>query len=261
MKSFSHNDLILEFCAAQDHSLWMVFKEPTLGVHSGRPAKPDVLMINKSWTNYDVRAFEIKVKQSDLKKDIKELKFEKYRAWSHRITFVLGPGLDDSELKDHPVGIIKWTEKGFQTKRAAPTHKHSGEDMTRHWHMFHALNMGGSRYYPDLRIDKVRQAKEWIEIHNHGGEFKESYRRMNYGLNQLIRKADEAKHSPEKIIEDVKKKFKEELHDKIGINYWRRSDSVKDIVCNILQEEIYAMTSAMNKKIDILKKELGLDEK
>lgn len=241
----THNELIEEFCKSQDLSVWMLWKEPTLGAKQSRQSKPDVLAINKSWANYDVRAFEIKVKQSDLNQDVKKLKFENYRPWSHRISFVLGPDVKEDCLLPHPVGIIKWTKGGFHTKRSAPRVE-APMDMTKSWEIFHALNMGESRYAKPSRFEQVSKAKEFLEIAKHKERWDEDYKITIQHLKAAVKEASQSQESSEVIYEKVRKQFQSDLKRTLGINHYGSVDTIK----RSLETIMYNASQNFNREVD-----------
>jgi hypothetical protein len=256
----THDELISAYCKEGDHSHWMFWCEPTLGMHSERIAKPDILMINKSWSNYEVRIIEVKVSQSDLNQDVKSLKFEKYFPWAHRVSFLLGEGLKDDILKDHPVGIIKKTKTGFNTRKAAPRIKHQNlaTDMTTSWDLFHALNMGETRYMQNLRIDRVRRANEWLELATHPKTWNERHRIHSKNLRNLIEKAQEAHESPEKVISGIKKKYQAELKKTLGLSSWADIDSSAELLNEVFRNCFYEFKRELSNKVEILEKEFEL---
>lgn len=256
----THAELIEEFCKSQDLNIWMLWKEPTLGARQSRNSKPDVLAINKSWANYDVRAFEIKVKQSDLNQDVKKLKFENYRPWSHRISFVLGPDVKEDCLLPHPVGIIKWTKGGFHTKRSAPKVE-APTDMTKSWDMFHALNMGGSRFVKPSKYAQVKQAQEFLEIAKHKETWDDHYRITIKHLADAVKKAHEAHEGHDVIYQKVKRQFAEELKRILGIDHWGSLNTVKGLVETVYHDAHRKIDREIHTKFEKLFENLEIDKK
>lgn len=251
----THNELILEFCKSLDQQEWMVFREPTLGMRSGnKTAKPDVLTINKSWANYEVRAFEIKVKQSDLNQDVKKLKFENYRPWSHRITFVLGPDIKEDLLLPHPVGIIKLTKGGFQNKRSAPRVE-APTDMTKSWDLFHALNMGDSRYQKPSKYEQISKAQEFLEIAKHRDRWNEDFRITIAELRNHVTAAKDAESS--EAYKKIKKKFSDDLKKIIKSTHYSEITDFKKALEVILQDELRSLHFSVNDKVENLIKSIG----
>lgn len=228
-----HNELILEFCRQQDLSKWMLWTEPTLGANTDVCAKPDVLMISKSWANYEVRIIEVKVNQSDLNQDVKKLKFEKYNNWCHRVSFCLDAGLKEDILKDHPVGIIKLTKGGFHTKKAAPRLQNRTADFTQSFDMFHALNMGGNRFDTQLRVDRVRQAREWLELAAHKGEFNRMFANTSKKFRDEMRALERAREKPIDIENTMRREFNDQIKKVLTLNSWRSPDEVGKFVAEI----------------------------
>lgn len=245
----THEQLILDFCGKFfDLNDTMVFKEPTLGIRSGnKTSKPDVLTINKSWANYEVRAFEIKVKQSDLNQDVKKLKFENYRPWSHRISFVLGPDVKEDCLIAHPVGIIKWTKGGFQTKRSAPIVE-APTDMTKSWDLFHALNMGDSRYQKPSRYEQISKAQQFLEIAKHRNLWQQDFR---ITIQHLKDHVTAAKNSDDaEAYKKIKKKFSDDLKKLIQSSHWSEITDPKVLVEVVIKEELRKMHFSITEKFE-----------
>ena len=236
----------------------MFFKEPTLGARSGNlTAKPDALSITKSWANYEVRAYEIKVKQSDLNQDVKKLKFENYRPWSHRLYFVLGEGVKEDVLIPHPVGIIKLTKGGFQMKRSAPRVQ-APVDMTKSWDFFHALNMGESRYFKPSKFEQITQAQQFLEIARHKKSWGQSFR---ITIEMLKRHVDEAKAADDAMNYDkIKKQFSADMKKLFKIDHWSEIVTAEDFVTSIFRTECYNMNDKVNKKLESLFEEMRKDE-
>lgn len=254
----THDELILKFLAAQDLNESMFFKEPTLGARAGNlTAKPDVLSITKSWANYEVRAYEIKVKQADLKQDVKKLKFENYRPWSHRLYFVLGEGLDESILEPHPVGIIKLTKGGFQTKRSAPRVA-APVDMTKSWDLFHALNMGESRYFKPSKYEQITKAQEFLEIARHKKSWGQSFR---ITIEMLKRHVEEAKASDDaQNYDKIKKKFSADLKKLFKIEHWSDIVTAEDFVTSVFRAEMYNLNHRVSEKLEGLFEEMRKED-
>lgn len=256
-----HRELIEKFCHAQDHGTWMLWTEPTLGANTDVCAKPDVLMISKSWANYEVRIIEIKVQQTDLNKDVKALKFEKYFNWCHRVSFCLGEGLKDDVLKDHPVGIIKLTKGGFHTKKAAPRLQNRTADFTQSFDMFHALNMGGFRFDNRLRVDRVRAAREHLELALHKQDYNNLYRRLG---KQLEKKIDELRNlqrkTPEQIEQDLRHELLTQMKTAMQLNGWRTPEDLGQIVKQVFEVCRKEFDDNLERRLDALAIQTGLSK-
>jgi len=252
----THDQLILEFCGKFfDLNDTMVFKEPTLGIRSGnKTSKPDVLTISKSWANFEVRAFEIKVKQTDLNQDVKKLKFENYRPWSHRISFVLGPDVKEDCLLAHPVGIIKWTKGGFQTKRSAPRIE-APVDMTKSWDLFHALNMGDSRYQKPSKFEQISKAQQFLEIANHKEQWSQSFRITISKLKEHVENAKTAQESS--IYRKIEKQFSDDLKKLLKSNHYSEITDIKRAFETVIYDEARNFHHNVNEKIDKIIERFG----
>lgn len=252
----THADLVSATARGQDYGEYMIWKEPVLGVKTGEEARPDVLKIRKSWTNYDVHAYECKVRQADLDQDVKALKFEKYFPWCHRLSFVLGPGLDDSVLSAHPVGIIRYTERGLNTRRAAPRLKTAG-GQTQSFEFFHALNMNDNRYRGNDRVDRIRSAREWLEEIGHGENWKKTYRAKGEELKELIRKASSV--SVDDIEARQRKRYAIALTKFLGIQYWSSFDltTPEGMIQHICEHHAEKLGNAIRRDLDKLAAELA----
>lgn len=257
----THDQLILEYCRQADKDRFMIWKEPTLGARKDIVAKPDILMMPKSWSSYEVRIIEVKVNQSDLDQDVKKLKFEKYFPWAHRVSFLVGEDLDDTCLIRHPVGIIRHKKGSFVHRRAAPLlNKTHTADYTRDYEMFHALNMGESRFQSNMRIDRVREAHEWLELANHKLKWDEKYKIKSKELRDLCLKAQDLTQDIETRKKAIMNNYEKELRQKFGVSPWDKIDSVNDILKAQFNDSVNDMVADLKKKMEKLRTELGITE-
>jgi len=87
---------------------------------------PDVLVMHKSYRKPDVRLYEVKASRSDLQKDCRAGKWERYLPFCDRLYFALGPDVGEWEsmLGHQNVGVMVRGKNGWKTVRAAPKNPH-----------------------------------------------------------------------------------------------------------------------------------------
>lgn len=88
----------------------MVWTDTQLGP-SGSP-RPDVFTINKSYSRFAADAYEVKVSVSDLRHDLTEGKWQKYRQFAHRVWFAFPRGLAPITEVPRECGVILMGEGG-----------------------------------------------------------------------------------------------------------------------------------------------------
>lgn len=115
----NHKELVEDLAFALRHHDKMVFRECHMGssVLRGEVAIPDVLTIRKHYNHMDIRIYEVKASNGDLKGDLSRAKWEKYVEYCDRFFFAVGPDVDIEPLKRLPVGILKWTKGGWQRRQ------------------------------------------------------------------------------------------------------------------------------------------------
>lgn len=244
----THAELVMATARAQDHAQWMVWCEPVLGAHSrvedgsSGEARPDVLMIRKSWARYEVRIIEVKVTQSDLEQDVKKLKFEKYFPWCDRMSFMCGPGVKHESLIPHPVGIQRWSAKGAQTRRAPPLLKGRSAKMTQDFSMFHALNMNGGRFRHDSRDERIRSALTELENLEVIGKTTDLWKIRTGHLKSLVTAAQTAMRPAEEVEavtrRETRDKYREDLKALMQINGWGSVGDIAAAIKTLVRSEV-----------------------
>lgn len=259
----THKELVLATARAQDHGEWMVWTEPKLGSgirwhrddEKTLDCSPDVLLARKSWSRYEVRIIECKVKQSDLDQDVKNLKFEKYAPWCDRMSFIVGPGLKTDVLKDHPVGIMKMTANGPHTLRAPP--RLAGEKLHSSMAFFHALNMSDSRFWPRARYERTMDAVDQIGLLDLRKKWHEQQTiRMDY-LRKLIEKAEQTRVPVERIQREERRKWWHQMQMLLELKEWRQPKDLQTAIRYLVENEMHNAQKSIEEKINALVECLG----
>lgn len=241
-----------------DPTKWMVWTEPTLGARRERMVKPDILAISKSWANYEVRVVECKVTQSDLDTELRTLKYEKSFPWCHRMSIAVGPGIKVDKTQGHPLGLIQWTRGGMRTKKAPPllTTPGAGENV-RSWELFHALNMGETRFTPKDRLYRQLSRVEALRRLDLKKEGYELYGQAMGRIRDELKKLERARMSPDRAAEEARQQFRSELREFLGTSRWFNIDDPWTIIRGLVDARATAFAHGMEED---LKKLLSIAE-
>lgn len=79
--------------------------------------RPDVFCIDKSYANFKADAYEVKVSVSDLRHDITSGKWQKYRAYAHRVWFAFPRGMVPIDEIPRECGVILRGDGGWRAAR------------------------------------------------------------------------------------------------------------------------------------------------
>lgn len=111
MSNLTHNQVADSLAAhLRGNTDRMVWTDTQLGP-AGSP-RPDVYTISKSYSRFAADAYEVKVSVSDLRHDLTEGKWQKYRQFAHRVWFAFPRGLAPITEVPRECGVILMGEGG-----------------------------------------------------------------------------------------------------------------------------------------------------
>lgn len=120
----NHQDLVRSLAGHLQDPERILFVEPNLNgwAMGGDYGSPDILVVNKSYSRFVRRIYEVKASTSDLTSDLRKEKWTRYLPICDRLTFAVGRDVDyEKHLRPLPVGIMVERENGtWRTVRAAP---------------------------------------------------------------------------------------------------------------------------------------------
>jgi len=120
MSNLTHNQVADSLAAhLRGNTDRMVWTDTQLGP-AGSP-RPDVFTINKSYSRFAADAYEVKVSVSDLRHDLTEGKWQKYRRFAHRVWFAFPRGLAPITEVPRECGVILMGEGGHGAQPASPS--------------------------------------------------------------------------------------------------------------------------------------------
>jgi hypothetical protein len=96
-KVWKHDELLDDLFKHLSMPDQIILKEPHMGssyLNGGRVAIPDLFAFKKSYTNPDMRVYEVKVSDSDLRGDVMSGKWEKYLPYCDRLIFAFPDYID-----------------------------------------------------------------------------------------------------------------------------------------------------------------------
>lgn len=85
---------------------WMIATEVELPTRDG--GRVDVLAARKSWSNFELRAHEVKVSRSDFFADVNKGKYRRYLTSCHSVVFVTPKGLVKSSEVPDDAGLMTY---------------------------------------------------------------------------------------------------------------------------------------------------------
>lgn len=114
--NLTHRDACFDLAMAKGTK----FVEVPLGsVWLGSSGQADVVTIKPSYTRFNLDIYEVKVNRSDFLSDIKRGKYKRYFPHCNRLYFAVLDGVAEKNEIPEEVGLIKRTEKGWSTIKAA----------------------------------------------------------------------------------------------------------------------------------------------
>ncbi len=216
-----------------DLGRWLVYTESRLGSHYMQQDLPipDVFAIKKSYTQMEMRTYEVKASNSDFQSDVRTLKFEKYMQHSDRVFFALGPNVTcdyEEILKHHKVGIIKFYPKSgiWRVVRQAPKLTRQPLD---EW-VFLSLMMNGKLVRFDDRLSRLEREAvnlKKLEIDGYG-------RTLNESLKKRFEELRDQEYRVKNTEQDVKDRVRKEVMKLLNLGY------ISDL--SKLPEEIFVST-------------------
>lgn len=105
------NDLADHLRSSGDREVWTNMQLGPSG-----SCRPDVYCIAKSYAHFQVDAYECKVTASDLRHDLTEGKWQKYREYAHRVWFAVPQGLSHADVP-RECGVIVRHDKVWRSAR------------------------------------------------------------------------------------------------------------------------------------------------
>lgn len=216
-----------------DLGRWLVYTESRLGSHYMQKDLPipDVFAIKKSYTQMEMRTYEIKSSNSDFQSDVRTLKFEKYMQHSDRVFFALGPEVTcdyEELLRHHKVGIIKFYPKSgiWRVVRQAPKLTRQPLD---EW-VFLSLMMNGKQVRFDDRLSRLE--REAIKLKKL--EISDYERVANERLNKRFEELRDREYAASRLEREAHDVVRRDLTNMLGLGY------VSDL--SKLPEEIFVGT-------------------
>lgn len=114
--NLTHRDACFDLAMAKGTR----FVEVPLGsVWLGSSGQADVVTVKPSYTRFNLDIYEVKVSRSDFLSDIKKGKYKRYLPHCNRLYFAVLDGVADKTEIPEDIGLIKRTEKGWSTIKAA----------------------------------------------------------------------------------------------------------------------------------------------
>lgn len=153
----THKEAVESLAISLDPSKWCIFKEPVLSHRED--GIPDVLCLRKSYSNFEIRVYEVKVSDEDLNRDLNSGKYTKYFNMAHKVYFALGPEVSkkaEERLKGEKVGVTRF-KTTWRTTQHAP--RVSTNDNLLSPYDYLALLMNGNDVSAFRRISKLEQRK------------------------------------------------------------------------------------------------------
>jgi len=110
-KVWKHDELLDDLFKHLSMPDQIILKEPHMGssyLNGGRVAIPDLFAFKKSYTNPDMRVYEVKVSDGDLRGDVMSGKWEKYLKYCDRLVFAFPDYLDWEPIlgNQHAAGVM-----------------------------------------------------------------------------------------------------------------------------------------------------------
>lgn len=110
----------------------------------------DVITIKPSYTKFNLDIYEVKVTRSDFLTDLKRGKYKKYLPHCNRLYFAIVGDIAKKDEIPNDIGLIKYTEKGWSTIKAAKK-----RDVDFDKNMLLALAFSNGRVYQQKRNNIV----------------------------------------------------------------------------------------------------------
>lgn len=132
----SHCDLVNSLAKHFICPETIVFTEPVLGgIVNG--TRPDVIVVDRSYTRTNIRIYEVKHSQSDFDSDLRSQKWEKYLPYCDRFFFALDSKIKwKDRLAAQPVGVLLCQDDVWKLGRRSPKNPHRQP-----WHQDDALSL------------------------------------------------------------------------------------------------------------------------
>lgn len=225
----NHREAVASLASSLDQQKWCIFKEPVLSHRDN--GIPDVLCLKKSYSNFEIRVYEVKVSDADLNSDLNEGKFTKYFNMAHKVYFALGPEVSkksEDRLKGEKVGVIRY-KTTWRTTQHAPRVS-TGDDLLSCYDYL-ALLMNGGDISAFRRISKLEQRKILLLK----GDIKE----LEYSKPKSLREAASELRKETRKLEDLKSFTVEEARKQLlreaGI-YYSDKKFIEEIIERSLNE-------------------------
>ncbi len=197
---------------------------PLGSVQMSSPQVADVLAINKSFTNAQLKIYEIKVDRGDFSGDVARGKYQGYFKSAHLVYFAVPQGLvKKDELPADGVGLIVRTESTWQVVKAARrTDFKIGTEL-----LLKLLMRGYEDHWQEYRSKKRRdeEAKKYTTL-------RQAY--YDYGIKvaEDIANAQQIKADAEQCVKDIEKVMGKDYHQ----SFRGAASALKDNVDKLLAQ-------------------------
>lgn len=246
----NHREAVDSLAMSLDQTKWCIFKEPVLSHREN--GIPDVLCLRKSYSNFEIRVYEVKVSDSDLNQDLNSGKFTKYFNMANKVYFAIGPEISkksEERLKGENVGVVRYRTTWRTTKHAPSISK--DKDLLSSFDYL-ALLMNGGDASAFRRISRLEQRKILLLK----GEIKD----LEYSRPKSLREAASELRKESSKLESLKEfnleKAREIILKEAGLFYYSDKSIINRIIDKATRAAHAEFKESVNKKITEIMNEL-----
>lgn len=257
----NHRDLVYNLAHNHDTYDWLIYTEPSIA----SDCIPDVLIIRKSYASRrEVRIYEVKATESDLRQDVRNMKFQKYFDYADRVYFAIGSDVPFKKaqeiLSGQQVGITQFNGEKWVMRKPAPRLAHT---KSIDWPFFLALMMGSKEITRNQnRLDRLESEKAKL-ISNSLPELRRSaFRFLAHKADELEKLKSDLEYQKsryESDLADMKKDAAREILKQLNVyNYVTDTPEaaeriIESAIKDPLKKAIHNLFS-MKKKLDEISK-------